>query len=159
MGTLTSSQLSALQTWINQNQAANAAAGSITPIQAALNATDPSNTIAYNPQQPTFGPGGLFGALVYSDFIVLTSAQQNYFLMLMSQPSFDATNSNIDTAIGTMFNGKQTLTNFGALARKGTVFEVLCMTSHVVAAGASGQSLYGYQVSQVDVQAAIAGSY
>ena len=159
MSGLTSAQLTKLQQWINANHAADVASGNIQTIATALVGTDPSNTQVYSPAVPTFGPGSIFNALVYAEFIALTAAQQNYFNMLMSQPTFDGTNANIQTAIGTMFGGKQTLTNFIALARFATVFELLFTTNHVVAMGSGGQSLYGYQPSQVDVQAAINGSY
>lgn len=112
-----------------------------------LNLPDASNTQLYAPNIPSTV---LINAIVETDMAGLTVQQCLYLDMLLRQPTIDGTNAVIGAAIGSLFAGKQTLTNFQALTRAATRFELLFTTNHVV----SPANLYGYQVQTQDVQQA-----
>ena len=155
-GTLTTAQLTTLQTWVTTNHAADLAAGNVGLICAALNLTDASNTAVYSPAIPNTM---LAAAIVSSDVAGLTVQQAIAVQIMLMPASIDGTNATVQGNIGGLFSGKTTLTNFQALARHATVFEKLFIVSNVMPMGANGTSLYGFQVQVADILAAGKGSY
>ena len=146
---LSTAQLSTLATYIAAQGDLNtkpAGSDGAFAVAALLNQPDASNTIVYSPAIPS---QILINAIVPGDLSALSAGQLAYLQMLLGVPTVDGTNATVGAAISSMFAGKQTLTNFVALARKATRFELLFTTSNVVT-----PPLYGYQVSTTDIQSA-----
>jgi hypothetical protein len=145
--------LTAAQTAIQTKIAATpalqtmASNGDITSIVNFFNSVYTPNVALYNPAAPTWQ---MINAMVFADVVALTAPQLSYLTIMLSQPTVDGTNANIGNAIGTMFAGKQTLTNLQALTRNATQFEFLFTTNHIVT-----PPYYGYTVPYSDVTAAL----
>lgn len=84
-------------------------------LAALLNAVRGTITVFRNDIES----GEIVGSTVLSDFTTLTSSQQNYYLAIVSQPTVDATNTNLRTSLATLFPaGSTTRTNLQALAQR-----------------------------------------
>lgn len=61
----------------------------------------------------------IMSAIVYSEWVVLTSDQKNYLLTIISAGQVDPANGNIKTAFGTIFGASTvTRTNLNAIATR-----------------------------------------
>ncbi len=102
-------------------------------------------------------PSELAGAIVMSEFVVLSTAAQNGQLLLLQLGAggLDATNANVRASFTTIWTGKTTLTALTAIAqRSATAFEAISSFLSLVS-GANVCSVYGYRLSFVDVRDAL----
>ena len=98
-------------------------------------------------------PAQLVAAANWANFALLTVEKQNVlFAMLLANP-IDSTQASVRTGFGQVFSGTDLTTLSAAAQRNSTKFEAL----YASASGTANVStLYGYQVTGGDVQAALA---
>jgi hypothetical protein len=143
---ITPAQLSTFKTDIQSNAGVTAllAAKNYTGIAAFYNGAgtgsvwNPSLTIAQ-----------IMTAIVWSEFIALTTAKMTAFQVMTANGQIDATSANIRNGFSTIFAATTTLTNLTAIASKTpTVFEALYASANVT-------PVYGYVVQLQDVYNAL----
>ena len=146
---LTSAQAAALKTAIQGDAtvAAMVTAHDWPGIAANYNAPSSPSVFAWN---NNVRADYIISAIVPADLAALTVQQTMGLLAILSAGFVDASNANVQTWFTTLFNGKATtlaqLTTAGQTLV--TKFQALFTTSNVC-------SLYGYQLSNLDVQQAM----